>query len=80
MKKLFTFLFALATLFSAKAQVLDEGFEAGSLPTDWSQFYIDKTHDWEYQSEGVKGNLSDSHTGTCSFKYWYRNTYNRFCR
>ena len=64
MKKLFTLLFALAILFSANAQVLEEGFETGSLPTDWTQFFIDGTHDWEYQSGGVNGNPSGTHSGT----------------
>ena len=38
MKKLFTLLFAFAILFSANAQILDEGFETSVPPTGWVEW------------------------------------------
>ncbi len=64
LKKLFTLLIAFVIIFSANAQVLDEGFEGGALPPGWGNLYILETQDWQYQDGGVSGNPSSAHTGS----------------
>lgn len=65
--KLFLSLIAFTFLsFSVKAQetILEEGFETGSIPSDWTQEYVSGSVSWSVTSGGMYGNPSSANTGS----------------
>jgi hypothetical protein len=51
--------------------LLQEGFENGSIPTGWTQSYVNGTIDWDYQNGGYSGNPASAHTGSYNAIFHY---------
>ncbi|MDO9577993.1 MAG: hypothetical protein Q7J16_08915, partial [Candidatus Cloacimonadales bacterium] len=65
----YSFTYAAAAAYSLP---FAEGFEGGTLPTDWTQEYVAGTTNWACQNGGYSGNPAAAHTG--SFNAFFYNT------
>jgi len=71
-KVLLIFLCLVSILFSET--VLQEGFENGVLPEDWSEEYVNGTINWIYTNGGYSGHPENAHTGFFNASFFYSST------
>lgn len=50
--------------------ILSEGFEAETMPGNWSSEYISGSTDWNYQNGGQSSNPSSAHTGEYNARFY----------
>ncbi len=69
-------LLILALAFSLYAQqnVIEEGFEGGTLPDGWTQEYMSGDHDWTFENGGHSGHPSAAHTGSYNALFYWEDT------
>ncbi len=61
----------MAVSLFGQTYVIDEGFEGGALPENWTQEYMNGSLDWAYDSGGHNGHPAAAHTGDYNaLLYW----------
>ncbi len=54
--------------------VIEEGFEGGTLPEGWTQEYMSGNLDWTFANGGHSGHPSEAHTGSYNALFYWDDT------
>ena len=74
MKQIFSIILIMLIGVLTAEVVLDEDFESGSIPGDWTQEYIDGTSPWIVSNGGYNGHPEEANSGFYNARFFVQDT------